>query len=195
MRIKLRFATEQDAGACAAIYRPYVEKTSVTFEYDPPGREEMARRMAAYGTQFPWIVAESGGQLVGYAYACAHHERAAYQWNADLAVYLREDIRAKGIGRRLYGCPLELLAMQGYCRAIGVVTCPNPASEALHKALGFSTVAVWPHAGYKLGEWHGVQWFTKELAPFTDHPRPPVPVAQLDPQKVRALFEQYGERD
>lgn len=84
--------------------------------------------------------------------------------------------------------------MQGYCRAVGIVTHPNPGSEALHQAMGFSSAAFWEKAGYKLGEWHGVQWFQKQIAPFPAHPHPPVPITELDEQRVQELFRQYTVR-
>ncbi|MDD3194055.1 MAG: GNAT family N-acetyltransferase [Oscillospiraceae bacterium] len=192
MSVQFRFATAEDAPACAAIYRPYVEKTSITFEYIPPDGAEIKRRMQTYTPIFPWIVAEEGTKVIGYAYASPQNTREAYQWNADLAIYLHEEARGRGIGRLLYGCLLELLAMQGYCYAIGIVTHPNPGSEALHKSMGFTTMARWDRAGYKLGEWHGVQWFQKQIEPLPAHPLPPKPVTALDTKAVRELFQRYA---
>ena len=133
MSLYFRHAVLEDAAACAEIYRPYVEKTSITFEYIPPEEAEIARRMECYTPAFPWIVAQIGKTVIGYAYGSPQNTREAYQWNADLAIYLYEEARGKGIGRLLYGCLLDLLTMQGYCRAVGIVTHPNPGSEALHQ--------------------------------------------------------------
>ena len=110
MSLYFRHAVLEDAAACAEINRPYVEK----------------------------IVAPIGNTVIGYAYGSPQNTREAYQWNADLAIYLYEEARGKGIGRLLYGCLLDLLTMQGYCRAVGIVTHPNPGIEALHQAIGFS---------------------------------------------------------
>ena len=96
---------------------------------------------------FPWIVAQAGEKVIGYAYGSPQNIREAYQWNVDLAIYLHEEARGRGIGRLLYGCLLELLTMQGYYRAIGIVTHPNPGSEALHRAMGFVPVARWGKSG------------------------------------------------
>lgn len=192
MLLLFRHAALKDAEACAEIYRPYVEKTSVTFEYTPPDQTEIARRMDCCTPTFPWIVAQAGEKVIGYAYGSPQNIREAYQWNVDLAIYLHEEARGRGIGRLLYGCLLELLTMQGYYRAIGIVTHPNPGSEALHRAMGFVPVARWEKAGYKLGKWHDVQWFQKQIAPCPAHPRPPVPVTQLDAGQVQELFERYA---
>ena len=108
-----------------------------------------------------------------------------------LSIYTRRP-EAGGSAVLLYGCLLELLTMQGYYRAIGIVTHPNPGSEALHRAMGFVPVARWEKAGYKLGKWHDVQWFQKQIAPCPAHPRPPVPVTQLDAGQVQELFERYA---
>ncbi|MCI5809863.1 MAG: N-acetyltransferase family protein [Oscillospiraceae bacterium] len=194
MSLVFRFANAEDALSCAEIYRPYVEKTSITFEYIPPDAGEIARRMKAYMPVFPWIVAEADGQIIGYAYASPQNVRKAYQWNADLTIYLREDTRGKGIGRLLYGCLLDVLVMQGYLKVIGIVTHPNPKSEALHQAMGFSVLAKWENAGYKLGRWYDVQWFAKQIAPVSNHPTSPVPINRLDQDEVKKIFEQYAAR-
>ena len=194
MPLHFRHGVLEVAASCAEIYRPYVEKTSITFEYIPPEEAEFARRMECYTPAFPWIVAQIGKTVIGYAYGSPQNTREAYQWNADLAIYLYEEARGKGIGRLLYGCLLDLLTMQGYCRAVGIVTHPNPGSEALHQAMGFSSAAFWEKAGYKLGEWHDVQWFQKQIAPFPAHPHPPVPITELDEQRVQELFRQYTVR-
>lgn len=137
MSLVFRFANAEDALSCAEIYRPYVEKTSITFEYIPPDAGEIARRMKAYMPVFPWIVAEADGQIIGYAYASPQNVRKAYQWNADLTIYLREDTRGKGIGRLLYGCLLDVLVMQGYLKVIGIVTHPNPKARRFTRRWGF----------------------------------------------------------
>lgn len=89
-------AALKDAEACAEIYRPYVEKTSVTFEYTPPDKTEIARRMDCYTPTFPWIVAQAGEKVIGYAYGSPQNIREAYQWNVDLAIYLHEEARGRG---------------------------------------------------------------------------------------------------
>lgn len=97
MSLYFRHAVLEDAASCAEIYRPYVEKTSITFEYIPPEEAEFARRMECYTPAFPWIVAQIGKTVIGYAYGSPQNTREAYQWNADLAIYLYEEARGKGI--------------------------------------------------------------------------------------------------
>ena len=98
----IRMATLDDAGAVAAVYRPYVESTVISFEVVPPTADEMRGRIRAVLERCPWLVDEDDGQVVGYAYASAHHARAAYQWSVDTAVYVHQDCHRRGIGRQLY---------------------------------------------------------------------------------------------
>jgi GNAT superfamily N-acetyltransferase len=100
--ISIRDATVQDATAVQAIYAPVVTGTVISFEETPPTVDEMAERIATYGRNYPFLVAERQGRVVGYAYASAHRDRAAYRWSADVAVYVAEDARGSGIGRGLY---------------------------------------------------------------------------------------------
>jgi phosphinothricin acetyltransferase len=98
----MRVAQPSDAAAVRAIYAPYVADTAISFELDPPSVEEMARRIEAVRRRYPWLVYELDGEVVGYAYATAHRERAAYGWSADGAVYLSPQAHRRGIGRALY---------------------------------------------------------------------------------------------
>ncbi len=189
--INFRLATAEDADPCAAIYRPYVENTAVSFEVVAPSPAEIERRISEYTPRFPWIVAQAGGEIIGYTYASSHSPREAYQWNAELAIYLSSNSRGRGLGKILYSCLLELLKLQGYCQALAVVTYPNPASEALHLSLGFEVISRWTNAGYKCRRWNDVQWFRKVLLPAADNPPPPRPVTQLDGDTLSELFKRY----
>lgn len=191
MALLFRNASLEDAAACAEIYRPYVEKTAISFEYVPPTTQEMAERMRHYTEKFPWIVAERDGKIIGYGYACAQNVREAYQWNADLSIYLEESCCGKGLGRALYSCLIDLLAAQGYLRVFGIVTKPNEKSEAMHRSLDFTSMAVCQKAGYKLGEWRDVQWYIKEIGPYEESPKPPTPMKKMDAKLVESLFQKY----
>lgn len=166
----VRAATAADAAAIAAVYRPYVTDTVISFETDPPDAGEMARRMATEPL-LPWLVAERDGDVTGYAYASAHRTRAAYRWGADVSVYLRADERGRGTGRALYSRLFELLRDLGYLAAYAGITLPNPASVGLHESMGFRPVGVYRSVGYKLGGWHDVGWWQLALA----DPMPPAP--------------------
>jgi L-amino acid N-acyltransferase YncA len=167
---------ERDAAACAAIYAPYVEQTAISFEARPPDALEMEARIARYVTTHPWLVVEEGGEVVGYAYACRHMERAAYRWAADVSVYVASNRRGEGLGRSLYERLFVHLRRQNFQLACAGITLPNDASVGLHEALGFERVGISPRIGWKAGSWHDVSWWQLELEPVTQGtPLEPLP--------------------
>jgi len=174
----IRIATPADAAQVQAIYAPYVE-TPISFEQEPPGVEEMGRRIARLQDRYPWLVCEVEQAVVGYAYASPHRERAAYQWSVEVSVYVRVNQQRRGIGRTLYSSLFEILALQGYCNAYAGVTLPNPAGVGLHTSLGFQPVGVYSRVGYKCGAWHDVAWFSLDLDRRPDPPAPPRSVAAV----------------
>ncbi|MBI4081181.1 MAG: N-acetyltransferase [Candidatus Lambdaproteobacteria bacterium] len=183
MALTLRLATEADAAGCLAIYRPFVERTAVSFETDVPSVEAFAGRIAAVLQRAPWLVAADpdgpSSSIAGYAYATRFRERAAYQWVVESTVYVAESHRGRGVGRLLYANLLACLRLQGFTAVYGVITLPNPASVALHEALGFTPAGVWPAVGHKLGAWHDVGlWHLRLQAPAPE-PRPPTPLPEL----------------
>ncbi|WP_336135296.1 GNAT family N-acetyltransferase [Natronomonas amylolytica] len=171
-----RIATRSDAEAIAAIYRPYVEETAITFEETPPEAEDIATRIAETVETYPWFVAERDGAVVGYAYTGELRKRAAYRWTVELSVYVDRERRGEGIGSALYDALLATLERQGFRSAYGVVTLPNPGSVAFHETWGFERAALLPEAGYKLGEWHDVAWYERALGDGRpDDPTEPTP--------------------
>jgi len=171
---------ERDAAACAAIYAPSVEDSVTSFELRAPGREEIAERMRSYQRTHPWLVAERGGEVVGYAYACEFNPRPAYRWSASVSVYVADGERGRGRGRALYEELFARLRQQGFRIACAGITLPNPASEALHTHLGFEPVGVYREIGWKDGEWLDVGWYQLELAPPPGG-TPPEPMAPEAP--------------
>ena len=158
----IRVATTRDAEAICAIYNSYVTGSTITFEEVPVAVEEMQRRMAEVTTTLPWLVSESEGRVVGYAYATKWRVRSAYRFSVETTVYLDEAFCGRGIGRALYSNLIEKLRAAGIHRAIGGVALPNPASIALHEKLGFKKVAHFSEVGFKFGRWIDVAYW--ELA-------------------------------
>jgi L-amino acid N-acyltransferase YncA len=148
----------------ADIYAPAVSTRATSFELTPPDATEMRRRIVTVLAQYPWLVCESSNTVLGYVYATAHRERAAYRWSVDVAAYVREDAQRRGIARALYTALFEILALQGYRNAYAGITLPNPASVAMHEAMGFERVGVYHRVGYKMNKWHDVVWFERPLA-------------------------------
>ncbi len=164
----IRDAVPADGAACAEIYRPYVTDTEVTFEYEPPTAEQMAHRIEVAQERHAWVVLEDsadegGSRVVGYAYAAPVKERAAYRWACEVSVYLEPGRRRGGAGRALYGALFERLEARGYRRLIAGMTLPNPASEGLHRALGFEPIGVQRRIGWKHDAWHDVSWVQRAL--------------------------------
>jgi L-amino acid N-acyltransferase YncA len=161
----IRDATAADAAACAAIYGPYVTDTVITFEYEPPGAEEMAGRIAAAQERHAWLVLEDDGTVVGYAYGAPYKERAAYRWSCEVSVYLHPGRRRSGGGRALYEALFERLAARGLRTAVAGMTLPNEASVGLHRALGFEPIGTSRRIGWKHGAWRDVAWVQRALGP------------------------------
>lgn len=173
----IRLATEDDAGAVAAIYGPVVEETAITFEVDPPTGAEMGERIAETLPRFPWLVCEREGEVIGYA--GGHRKRAAYRWSADVSVYVAAGARRARVGRGLYESLLSVLRLQGFVNAYAGITLPNPASVGLHESLGFEPVGVYEDVGYKHGAWHDVGWWHLPLADHVPAPDPPLALPEV----------------
>jgi L-amino acid N-acyltransferase YncA len=159
---------QRDAAACAAIYAPYVSDSVASFEAAPPGAGEMSSRIDA---AHAWLVAERESEILGYAYATTHKERAAYRWAADVAVYVAAEHQRGGVGRALYAALFERLKGLGLWTLCAGITQPNEASNGLHRAMGFVPVGTYRRIGWKAGAWHDVQWFQLDLRP--GEPGPP----------------------
>jgi L-amino acid N-acyltransferase YncA len=169
----IRLATEDDAAPVRDIYAPFCESTPVSFETESPALEEIERRIRKTLERFPWLVCEAGGQVLGFAYAGPHRERAAYRWSVDVTVYVREGQHRLGVGRALYASLARVLELQGYYNAYAGITLPNAASVGLHEAMGFRPVGVYRNVGYKLGAWHDVGWWCRPLRSFEPEPGEP----------------------
>lgn len=174
----IRLATVDDAADLATIYAPAVRDRATSFELEPPDATEMAQRVAR-SVRTPWLVCEHDGRVIGYAYAGTHRERPAYQWSVEVSAYVHEAYHRCGVGRGLYTSLFALLVLQGFRSAYAGVTLPNPASVALHEAVGFAPLGVFHDIGYKHGRWHDVAWFERALAAHDVEPAAPVPLATL----------------
>lgn len=153
----------EDAPAVQAIYAPYVIGTTISFEEVPPDIMEVERRISAILPHYPYLVAEVGGRVVGYAYACEHRTRAAYRTSVDVSVYVAPGAQRNGVARCLYSHLLPAAANRGYHAAFAGIALPNKASVALHEAMGFEPVGIYREAGRKFDAWHDVGWWQRLL--------------------------------
>lgn len=187
----IRFARAEDAQALLDIYAQYIH-TPITFEYELPSAAEFARRISStLADGYPYLVCQDGDEVLGYAYAHRLGERAAYQWNAELSIYLSSRAAGRGLGTSLYLTLMDLLLLQGVKTVCGIVTRPNPASEGLHRALGFRLTGVREKAGYKNGTWHDVMWLEKPLGTYGPQPSPVLPVGQLPRDAVERVLNAH----
>jgi L-amino acid N-acyltransferase YncA len=161
--VQVRTATPADAAVLREIYRPYVERTAISFELEVPSIEEFGRRISVAVEGWSWLVAEVDGRPVGYAYASVHRAREAYRTSVETSAYVREDYQRQGIGRALYTQLLNELGERGYASAFAAITLPNDASVGFHESLGFERIGVFPRVGRKFGTWHDVAWFYRAL--------------------------------
>jgi L-amino acid N-acyltransferase YncA len=176
---RIRLATAADGAALAAIYAPAVLQHAISFELVAPDADEMARRVLAVQQRTPWLVWERAGEVLGYAYAGGHRERAAYQWSVEVSAYVAASAHRTGIARRLYAALFAVLAAQGFQSAYAGITLPNPASEGLHKAMGFVLVGVYHAVGFKHGRWRDVAWYERAIGSRPSDPAPPIALPAL----------------
>lgn len=188
MKVNIRLADpKRDAAAILSVYAPYIEKTAVTFEYDVPNAAAFEQRVAQIAGEFPYLLLELDGELAGYAYAHRQAERAAFGWNAELSIYLKEGFTGRGVGVPLYSLLEELLAMQGYVNFYGVITDSNAGSIAMHEKMGYRIVGRHEKTGYKFGQWHDTVWLHKRIKDGA--PGVIIPVHMLEADKVRDKIE------
>ncbi len=184
--IRIRTAMTEDAAELLEIYRPYVEKTAITFEYDVPTSEEFRARMEKTLKRYPYLVAEKGGELIGYAYAGPFVGRAAYDWAAEVSIYLKENQRGMGIGKRLYQAIEEISRAQNITNLNACIGSPDPEDEYLtrnsiqfHEHMGYRMVGEFCKCGYKFGRWYNMVWMEKLIGAHEAEPKPVVEFGKI----------------
>jgi len=171
----IRNATEADVPAILSIYAPYVLNSTATFEYAVPSQAEFMQRFRDITAQFPWLVWEENGQILGYAYGSRPYARAAYSWCAEPSVYLIPEAQGRGIGKALYAALEQCLKEQGYQLLYALVTEENTASLAFHEALGYFTRVSFPDCAWKFGRSLGVNWMEKRISVVENPSKFPTP--------------------
>ena len=152
--VQVRPAMPEDASAIAAIYAPHVIRGVASFEVEAPDAEEIVRRRAAIvELGLPYLVAEIGGEIAGYAYASRFRPRAAYRFTVENSVYVAEGFQRRGVARLLMQRLMETCAEAGVREMIAVIGDPSSsvASVELHRSLGFDEVGLLRGVGEKFG--------------------------------------------
>ena len=161
--LKIRPASIADTSSIIDIYAPYILQSAASFETEVPDSETFAIRIRKNVEDWPWLVCESDGRIIGYAYASRHRERSAYQWSVESSVYLDHHFQGRGIGRVLYLALFNILKYQGCRNVYAGITLPNERSIRLHEKMGFSLIADYKNVGYKFHQWQSVRWYQKKL--------------------------------
>jgi L-amino acid N-acyltransferase YncA len=153
--VRLRPAEAGDLAAIAAIYTPEVLEGTATFELEPPDAAELGVRLAKVrALGLPWLVAEAGGRIAGYAYAAMHRDRPAYRFTVEDSVYLAPWARGRGIGRQLLEAVVAASREAGMRQMVAVIgDSANLGSIGLHRACGFLDVGTLRDVGFKFGRW------------------------------------------
>ena len=160
----VRSATSSDAAAMARIYNHYVAATIVTFEEVAVTADDFERRLHdVLSASLPWLVAEQGSDIVGYACASNWKRRYGYRFSVEVTVYLDPMSARRGIGTQLYTQLLAALKAAGIRVAIGGIALPNDASVLLHEKFGFEKVAHFKEVGIKFGQWIDVGYWQLSL--------------------------------
>lgn len=151
----IRDATKGDMATIADIYGHYVSTSAATFESIPPTVEEMTRRFSDLtAANMPYLVADSGGAVCGFAYAGLYRTRWGYRYTVEDSVYVGKDALGRGIGKALLAALIDRCTKRGYRQMISVIgDSANAASIALHSKLGFKVIGALPSTGRKFDKW------------------------------------------
>lgn len=166
--IRIRTATVRDAEPIQEIYAPYVQNTAITFEYEVPSVSDFTDRISRTLMKYPFLVAESGSRIVGYAYAGPFQDRAAYNWSAETSVYIPEGWKRQGIGTALYTAMEKSLAAQNVTNLYACLAFPKTVDKHLgmdsiyfHEHFGFQVAGEFKQCGYKFNRWYDMIWMEK----------------------------------
>ena len=167
-QLTVRIANGTDAEKMLEIYAPYVKNTAITFEYDVPTLEEFKQRITNTLKKYPYLVFVKEGTILGYAYAGVFKNRAAYDWSAEMTIYLKYDAVKCGLGRMLYEALETEMKKRGFLNLYACIGYPIEEDEYLtrnsaefHAHLGYQTVGEFHKCGYKFGRWYNMIWMEK----------------------------------
>lgn len=146
-------ATPEDAERICGIYNYYILNTPISFEEEPVSVDEMRQRIETVTKEYPWLIHEDNGEIIGYAYASRWKTRSAYRFSVESTVYVKHGITGKGIGSGLYAQLLNELKSRSVHAVVGGIALPNEKSQALHEKFGFKKVAHFSKIGYKFDQW------------------------------------------
>lgn len=168
--ITIRIASPSDAPELLAIYAPYITKTAISFEYDVPSVEEFADRIRTTLEKYPYLAAESDGHIVGYCYVSILHGRQAYGWSVETSIYVEQNCKHLGIGRKLHDALEQALSAMGILNLYACIAFPigedpylTEDSVHFHEHMGYEHTAHFHKCGYKFNRWYDIVWLEKTI--------------------------------
>lgn len=168
--ITIRTAAPADAPELLAIYAPYITDTAVSFEYDVPSVDEFTARIRTTLVKYPYLVAESEGRIVGYCYVSILHGRQAYDWSVETSIYVEQNCKRMGIGRKLHDALEQALSAMGILNLYACIAFPigedpylTEDSVHFHEHLGYEHTAHFHKCGYKFNRWYDIVWMEKTI--------------------------------
>jgi len=191
--ISLSLATHAHTPQVLSIYSGIILHSHTSFEYEVPSQMEMENRITSVLNRYPWLVLLEQDQVAGYAYATQLRYRQAYDWSAELSIYIHPDFQNRGLARYLYNALMEILKLQQVHRVFGVIALPNEPSIKLHEKLGFRKVGELPHVGFKFEKWHTVAFYLKELN-LNKTPEPFIAFNKIDRNRVGEVLNNYSRQ-
>jgi L-amino acid N-acyltransferase YncA len=166
MSLIIRAAAASDMDAIANIYAHHVKHGTATFEIEAPDSSEIGRRWAEVTAKgLPWLVADDGDEVVGYAYAGPYRPRLAYRHTVEDSVYVRADRVGAGVGKLLMPALIHATQACGMRQMIAVIgDSGNQASIHLHRRFGFEDAGVLKDVGFKFGRWLDTVFMQRSLS-------------------------------
>jgi L-amino acid N-acyltransferase YncA len=169
----------EDAPRLLEIYGHYVAHTAVSFECAVPSLAVFTARLENIRARFPYLVAETEGRVLGYAYAAPLSDRAAYDWSCETTIYLDPEARRQGLGRMLYEALENWLREMGIQNLYARVAAPETPDEYLdwssarfHRRMGYIQAGILGKSGCKFGRWYDMLWMEKHIGPHFPDPPP-----------------------
>lgn len=189
----IRMATIRDADEINAIYEPYIKNTAITFEYESVSSEEFKGRMESILQKLPYLVCEVDGEIAGYAYVAPFKERAAFAWDLEITVYLKESYQRRNIGTAMYQALFKIAKVLGYINIYAFITHPNEKSRKMHESLGFHQVGLYPETGYKFDRWWGLNVMCKRIGSVEEKPLRTKNIQSMSQTELDHIFHEASK--
>lgn len=171
--------TIEDAEELLQIYAPYVKETAISFEYEVPSVEEFVDRISLISSRYPYIKVVEDGKILGYAYSGSFKGRKAYDWSVETTIYVRQDCKRQGVGRKLYETLETSLKSMGVLNMNACIASPATLDAHLtddsyhfHRRMGFTLVGRFHKSGYKFGTWYDMIWMEKMIGAHKEEVEP-----------------------